>query len=87
MEIVQNKADIGITVVVDEKHFVKCKFKDCTLIYSGGDYAWTETTFENCRVTLSGSAQRVANFLGTMGVLKPGNQMVPVVQNQKPGIH
>ena len=70
MQVIENKQDSGITVAIDDKHFVNCRFKNCKLIYSGGDYAWTETTFENCEVTLAGAAQRTLNLLGSFGMVK-----------------
>ena len=50
---------------------VNCKYKNCTVLYGGGDFGWTNTTFENCQVSLSGSAQKTANFLTFFGALKP----------------
>jgi len=77
MEIVSNEVISGKTVTMDEKHFVSCKFKDCKLIYSGGDCQWMESTFENCQIVLSGSAQRTAAFLGNFGVLPPSGTNLP----------
>jgi len=71
VQTIENKDDSGVIVTLDDKHFVNCRFKNCTLTYSGGDYAWTNTTFENCPITFSGSAQRTFNLLGTFGIVKP----------------
>jgi hypothetical protein len=77
MEIVENQEVVGKAITIDEKHFVNCRYKNCTIIYSGGDFAWTNTTFENCQINLSGAAQRTANLLGTFGVIPPSGTTLP----------
>jgi len=86
MQVIENKTDTGITVTVDDKHFVNCHFTNCKLLYSGGDYAWTDTKFENCQVTLTGAAQRTANLLGSLGVIQkpPDEPFNPTKRNPKP---
>jgi len=71
MQIIENKVASGETVVLDDKNFIACRFKDCKLVYSGGDFTAIDTKFENCQVTLAGIAQKVAAVLGTFGILKP----------------
>jgi hypothetical protein len=71
MHFVTDKEENGTTVVLDNHSFVRCKFTDCYLLYSGGDYAWTETTFNNCRLGLQGAAQRTAAFLTHFGWKQP----------------
>jgi len=78
MQIVQDEVVSGKTVTIDEKHFVNCRYKNCTVIYSGGDYGWTNTTFENCQMTLAGAAQRTAALLGNFGLIPPSGGTVPV---------
>jgi len=71
MQVVENEVVLGKTITVDEKHFVNCRYKNCTIIYSGGDFGWTNTTFEGCALTLAGSAQKTVNLLTLFGVIKP----------------
>jgi len=78
MQIVENEVVSGKTVTIDEKHFVNCRYKNCTVIYSGGDYGWTNTTFENCQMTLAGAAQRTATLLGNFGLIPPSGSAVPL---------
>lgn len=81
MELIENQEVSGKTIAIDEKHFVNCKYKNCTLIYSGGDFSWVNTTFEACQISLAGSAQRTANFLGSFGIIPPSGTQV---QNNTP---
>lgn len=71
MQLVENEVVSGKTIAVDEKHFVNCRYKNCMVLYSGGDFGWNNTTFENCQLTLAGSAQKTANLLTFFGVIKP----------------
>ena len=72
MQAVENQTTSGVTISLDDKPFINCRFTNCTLIYSGGDYAWTNTNFDNCPLQLSGAAQRTATLLGNFGALNPG---------------
>ena len=71
MQFIQNKNETGSVVVLDDTSFVNCKFKNCQLLYSGGDYAWTNTMFENCQVGLQGAAGRTAALLNNFGWKPP----------------
>jgi hypothetical protein len=80
MQTIENRTISGESLVMDDKHFVNCKVRQSTLIYSGGDYACTNTQFENCQIQLSGPAGKTAVFLGSFGLVTPGPggpQMVP----------
>ena len=76
MQVVENEVVAGKTIAIDEKHFVNCKYTNCTLIYSGGEVAWANTNFNNCQITLSGAAQRTATLLGNFGVLPPSGSTI-----------
>ena len=78
MITIENRVSSGETIPVDDKHFVKCRFTKCNLMFSGGDVALTDTVIENCQVQLAGPAQRTASFLAMMGVLPSPNGTLPV---------
>ena len=71
MQVVDNEVVSGKTITIDEKHFINCRYKNCTMIYSGGEFGWVNTSFDNCQITLAGAAQRTATLLGNFGVLPP----------------
>lgn len=77
MQHVENKEDSGITVVVDDKHFINCRYRNCTMVYSGGDFSWTNSTFENCQFRLEGAAQRTAALMGQLGIMPPKPMQPP----------
>jgi hypothetical protein len=78
MQLVQNQVVAGKPIALDENHFVNCKYTNCDLFYSGGDWAWTNTSFENCRFSFSGSASRTIALLTNLGMVKPGfGQQLP----------
>ena len=68
MQVVENKNETGTTIVIDDKNFINCRFTKCTLHYSGGDFAWTDTHFENCPVKLSGAAERTSSLMYWLGI-------------------
>jgi hypothetical protein len=68
MQIIENKHDIRITIAVDDKHFVNCHFTDCTLIYAGGDFGWTDTRFDRCNLQFAGAAGKTLAFLQQFGI-------------------
>ena len=63
MSYVRGKTFKNDVVPLDGTHFIKCQFVGCTMIYSGGDWSWTECKFEECTINLQGAAQRTAAFL------------------------
>ena len=74
MQVIENKTDAGKTVTLDDKHFVNCHFTNCTVLYAGGDYGWTDSSFNNCQFRLEGAASRTAMLMGQLGIApqKPG---------------
>ena len=72
METIERKTSTGEFITMDDKNFVNCNFTNCTLMYSGADFALTNTRMENCQVTLAGAALRTASLLGMLGAIKPG---------------
>ncbi len=73
MQIIENEVVSGKTLAIDEKHFVNCRYNNCTLIYTGGEFTTANTVFENCHLSLAGAAQRTAALLGSFGILPPPN--------------
>ena len=63
MTPIEDVTETGTTLIMDGKHFLRCHLTKCTLIYSGGDFAWTESSFQNCEIRLEGPAQRTAAFM------------------------
>lgn len=58
------------SLVIEECHFIHCVLRDCDLFYSGGNFQWKETRFENCRFSFSDAAQRSQNLFQTLGLMK-----------------
>ena len=58
------------SIDVDECYFVNCVLKECDLFFSGGDFEWQATKFENCRWHFRGAALRTFNLLNQIGVVK-----------------
>ena len=82
MKTIENEVNTGATITLDDKHFINCRFTNCKLIYSGGDWSMTETKVENCQVTLAGAAQKTANFLAFLNAMNPGGGTPPQLATQ-----
>jgi len=76
MKFVRDANEKGTTIVLDDHSFINCQFVDCQLLYSGGDYAWDKTTFDNCQLAFQGAANRTATLLETFGLYKPHDKPI-----------
>jgi hypothetical protein len=72
MIAVENETRSGVTIFIDGKHFINCRYTNCTLIFAGGDFGWTNTTFKSCQIRFSGSADRTVSFMRNFNLLPTG---------------
>ncbi|MCZ6514557.1 MAG: hypothetical protein O6850_01700 [Acidobacteria bacterium] len=61
-------------VVLDEGVFIECKFKNCSLEYSGGDTHIQNCKGEGCQLVWRGAAQRTVVLLQALGLMAPPPQ-------------
>jgi hypothetical protein len=73
MQIIRDKEESGTMLILDDTNFVNCRFKNCTIMYHGGDFAFTNSIFDNCEIVLQGPAARTHLFMQTFGWKKPDN--------------
>ena len=71
METYRNQKLQNKSIVFDESAFIECKLIDCDLYYSGGDFEFVNTTFENCRFHWRGAAK---NTLALTQLLQMSSQ-------------
>lgn len=71
MQVIENEVANGKTISLDDKHLVNCKYTNCKIMYSGADFALTDSTLDNCQFMLIGAAQKTAAFLGMFGIIPP----------------
>ncbi len=76
METYRKQDFQGKSFILEEVTFLECKLSDCDLYYSGGDFEWVNSNFENCRFHWRGPAKNTLALLQVMGALKPP-QMPP----------
>lgn len=86
MQVYENKQIVDQSFVLEEVVFIKCHLKNCDLFYSGGDFEWVETNFENCRFRWRGPARNTLMMLQLFGWLKPPvqGQAIPTTAGPKP---
>ena len=58
-------------VVLDDGVYVNCKFKNCSLEYSGGDVYVQNCQGEGCQLVWRGAAQRTVLLLQGLGLMVP----------------
>ena len=64
MAFVQNSEFNGIAQPVDGTLFKNTKFRECTLVYSGGDVpGFVDCEFINCKWKFAGAALNTINFI------------------------
>jgi hypothetical protein len=79
METYRNENFQGKSFVLEEATFVRCTLTDCDLYYSGGDFEWIETRFDNCRFHWRGPAKNtlaMAQVLGMTGKQGPPQNLI-----------
>ena len=58
------------TVRIDDHRFLNCRFHECTIYYSGGDYFFDECVFDGPNVwQFQDAAQRTIQLLKPIGYL------------------
>ena len=65
LEIIQGQHyKKGEVVEIDNKHFIECKFTECILRMSGGNFGFTGCDFENVSgIELFGCAHNAVEFI------------------------
>ncbi len=58
-------------IILDEGIYVNCKFKNCSLEYSGGDVYVQNCQGEGCQLIWRGPAQRTVMLLQSLGLMVP----------------
>lgn len=58
----------GERISLDGESFVDCTFRDCTLVYEGGEIppAIHDNRFRGCRWQFEGAAGRTVSFMAAM---------------------
>jgi hypothetical protein len=70
MQSVEKQRLNGAVIFLDDKCFIDCVYDQCTLVFSGGDVSWFNSTFNNCKMQFSGAADRTVNLMRQFGMLK-----------------
>lgn len=69
----------GEFVQMDDNYFTNCRFNDgCTIIYTGGDFEWTNCQFGKISISFAGAAQRALKFASHFGIVPPPQAQPPV---------
>ncbi len=67
----EDKTFEGQHVVLDDGVFINCKFKNCSLEYSGGDVYVQNCQGEGCQLVWRAAAQRTVILLQGLGLMSP----------------
>ncbi len=67
----ENKVFENEHVILDDGVYVNCKFKNCSLEYSGGDVYVQNCQGEGCQLVWRGAAQRTVMLLQGLGMMVP----------------
>lgn len=65
MEYIENQSFQNEILSVDDKVFVSCHFRNCILLYSGGEFNLAGTRVQGCTWRFNGAAYRTLNVLQT----------------------
>ncbi len=70
MHTIQQQQLEGVSVSIDDTHFVDCTFVDCILEYSGRPISFERTVMRGCRYVFFGSARSTVQFLQGVGLME-----------------
>jgi hypothetical protein len=84
METYRNQTLQTKSFVLEEVAFIECALNNCDLYYSGGEFDWVNTTFENCRFHWRGAAKNTLALLQLTGMMpapvpRPADEVKPPV--------
>ena len=69
MKLIANEEIKAQVVQIDNHHFENCTIVQSVLVFSGGDFSWTNCRFANCQIRFTGAAQRTIQFLRHFGMV------------------
>jgi len=70
MRVLKDQTIENDVLDLDDTCLINCTVRDCEIFYTGKNYAYRNTTFANCRLTLMGPAERTQRFLREFGQLR-----------------
>jgi hypothetical protein len=79
MQLIDGEVFNDKVIVLDGKHFFNCRFdKKCKLVYEGGEWAETNSTFEpGIQLTFAGAAARTMQVMARFGMVQQIPMPVP----------
>ena len=78
METIRNQTLQGKSFVIEDVAFVNCRLSDCDLYYSGGDFDWMNSHFENCRFHWRGPAKNSLALFQSIGMISGQTPSLPL---------
>jgi hypothetical protein len=67
MELVSDQTFEKVTVQLDDRMYLRCRFVECDLMYGGGDFHLEDCSLDRCTLKPFGSAARTIALLPTFG--------------------
>ena len=69
MKVIAEQALKDTVLQMDDHHFEDCTITQCILVFSGGDFSWTNCKFVNCQIRFVGAAGKTLNFMKHFGIV------------------
>ena len=69
MKVLEDKVLEDTFLDLDGLYLKNCKIRNCRVFYSGGEFGWEKTHWENVTIHWKGPAMRTRNLLGHFHML------------------
>jgi hypothetical protein len=71
-------------VTLDYNEFIDCEFRDCAILFAGGQFSLVRARFHNVRFGFADAANRTVEFIRLIRATSDGEQIISELLGSAP---